>query len=404
MRKVALAWYLGSALLLLACGDGNTNGGGCDAGSELCNGQCVPTGSCTSGCPTGQSLCNGACAAIGSCQGSNPCAVGQVYCNGACYVGSICPSTSTTPSTGGQSTIGQSTATLPHTGGVGSTTSAKPPTGGTTGTTPATGGKTATGGTTAATTTAAQVDNDPSTCTDTATLSVTMKAQYQTTYVSTNYAAKNYAATSNWWSVFNGQTAAINGLGLLIQNPNNATSSNGSDPIGFPALMIGQYQKLKTKGSNLPKLVSSLTTIPTVFNTNIGSISNNDLNSSMDVWFNTSSDPLSETAGAPTGGYLMVWQHKPGSKQPRGSIVMPDASISGAPGKWNVWSDGKCVSYVSSTVQGSLTFDLNAFIKHAASNNHVVKSNWYLAAIFAGFEIWSGGNGANMSKFCVKVN
>ena len=222
--------------------------------------------------------------------------------------------------------------------------------------------------------------------------------------MTTNNPGKSYYALANWWSVFNSQTVTLNGLGFTVQNPGNATSKDGQAPIGYPSFLIGQYQDLQTTGSGMPKLVSSLTTVPIVFNTNIGSISNGDLNAAMDVWFNTSTAPLGKDASAPTGGYLMVWQHKPANKQPRGNVQMPGVTVGNVPGKWDVWSDGQCVSYVSTTVQGSLTFDLNDFIKHAVTNNKVVKSNWYLADIFAGFEIWSGGSGAQLSKFCAKVN
>jgi hypothetical protein len=385
--------------MLFACGDGNTDGGGCAAGTEYCssNGQCVAIGSCVaSACLAGQELCNGVCVASGSCQSGNPCSAGQIVCNGACYAGSVCPAT-TSPGVGGQSSINQTTVN--STGGVQTTT--KTATGGTGNT--ATGGKTATGGTTATTTTA-YVDPDPGTCADTASMSTPLNFQYSKTQLATtNNPQKTYGALANWWGVFNGQTVALSGLSFTVQNPNNATSSNGSDPIGYPSLMIGNYQTITTMSSNLPKLVSQIKSVPTVFNTNIGSISG-DVNASMDVWFNTSSAPLGTTASAPTGGYLMVWQNKPGNKQPRGGVVQSGQTIGSVPGKWDVWSDGKCVSYVSTSVQSSLTFDLNDFIKHSVANNGVIKSSWYLGAIFAGFEIWSGGSNAKMNKFCTKVN
>jgi hypothetical protein len=296
-----------------------------------------------------------------------------------------------------------SSCTITASGGATSTIKTTVASGGT-----ATGGSktTASGGTVAkGGTTAAWTDPNPTVCDDVSTTTNTFKAQYVKMHVPlTNNPTKSYVALSNWWSVFNAQTVALNGLGYTLSNPNGASSSNGSDPIGYPCFFIGSYQGTTSLVSGLPKLVSSISSVPIVFDTNLTSINNSDLNASLDVWFNTSSANLGTSVNKPTGGYLMVWLHKPTNKQPRGSVVSSGQTISGASGTWDVWSDGVCVSYVRTSATSSLTFDLNSFIKHSVSTNGVIKNNWYLAVIFGGFEVWSGGSGAKINKFCAKVN
>jgi hypothetical protein len=267
------------------------------------------------------------------------------------------------------------------------------------------GGTTARGGTTAAggtTTATSYVDPNPTVCSDTSTTSVNLTTQFGKANIQTSTTSKSYAAMANWWGKFSGQSVALSGLGFTITNP--GVSASGNDPIGFPTIFIGNYQTFSTVGSNLPKQVSALTTIPVVFNTNLSSIDGSNLNASLDVWFNTTATRLSETASKPTGGYLMVWQAKPSNRQPRGGVRMSGQTVGSVPGKWDVWADSECVSYVSTTTQSNLTFDLNDFIKHAVANGQVIQKGWYLAVVFGGFEVWSGGNGAKVSKFCAKVN
>lgn len=107
---------------------------------------------------------------------------------------------------------------------------------------------------------------------------------------------------------------------------------------------------------------------------------------------------------------LMVWLFKPSNRQPRGAISGPNHTVTGVDGSWNVWVDTNAggtsptVSYVSTAPRSAMTFDLNKFLQDAVTNNYLVKSSMYLSVVFGGFEVWSGGNGAQLKKFCVKVN
>lgn len=99
----------------------------------------------------------------------------------------------------------------------------------------------------------------------------------------------------------------------------------------------------------------------------------------------------------------MVWLYKPSAKQPRGSII---GSVTVAGQAFDTWADSTnppCISYVAKTPINKLTFDLNDFIKDAIKQGKV-SSSMYLSVIFAGFEIWAGGDKATVNNFCAKVN
>lgn len=249
-------------------------------------------------------------------------------------------------------------------------------------------------------------------CSDSATASGRLTTQYAATGISATGGGKSYFLQTNWWHVFNGQTVAYNGLSFSIGDP-NATGTTDNAPTGFPSLFIGSYAGHSTTGSNLPKQVSALTTVPTVFETNALAHDTTNFNATYDVWFTASSAPLPQGAFNPGAGgaFLMVWLYKPADRQPRGGngqiANIQDQTVAGVPGTWDIWIDQSsppCTSYVAVTPMDSLTFDLNAFIKDAVANNRGVTNSMYLSVVFAGFEVWSGGDGVAVNRFCATVN
>jgi hypothetical protein len=217
---------------------------------------------------------------------------------------------------------------------------------------------------------------------------------------------------TNWWHKFGGQTVTINGLSTKLGNAQSASvPSSDGNPMGFPSMFIGTYQNKATVGSNLPKKVSDITSVPTIFNTNASTVDTSNLNATYDVWFTASSSPLSgATANNPGkgGAYLMVWLFKPDQRQPRGGSAQAKATtVSGIPGKWDVWvdkTDPLCISYVASDPIDGLTFDLNNFIQDSVTKEYGITTAMYLSIIFAGFEVWSGGEGLECKQFCAQVN
>jgi len=118
-------------------------------------------------------------------------------------------------------------------------------------------------------------------------------------------------------------------------------------------------------------------------------------------------------SSSPSGGFLMVWLHKPKDAQPIGKVLYPAVTIPGVSGTWDVWigMNGRvpCTSYVRTEDTLSLSYDLNDFIKDAVSNRTnngtpVLQNSWYLTNIFSGFEIWRGGVNLETTSFCAVVN
>ena len=316
-----------------------------------------------------------------------------------------------TTSNGGTTSKGGTTGTGGTTSTGGTTNK-----GGTTGTggTTSKGGTTGNGGTTSKGGTTGNGGSSQSTgpvdCTDTSTFSASIKDQYGATAITTADNNKSYYMQANWWGIpYNNQSEAISGLGFTITNPNNTVaSSKPSDPLGFPSIFIGAYGSKKTTPNNLPKLVSSLTSVPTIFSTNADTMGISNYNATYDVWFTASSAPVTGSSPGPGGAYLMVWLFMPQGKQPRGVIKANASIVKGVKGGWDVWYDPStnnmpCVSYVSITELASLEFDLNNFIQDAKQSGYGITDSQYLSIVFAGFEIWQGGDGLQLKKFCANV-
>jgi len=228
---------------------------------------------------------------------------------------------------------------------------------------------------------------------------------------------RQYLLQINEWGSTAAQTMDYGGGSYYFKMSQQAGTGNTSGaPTGFPSMFIGANAGRTTPGSGLPKLVSSIATAPTTWNwTDNGATeaanANNIYNATYDVWFSTSS--AGEPAkSCPSGGFLMVWLHKPSRAQPIGSVINAAVTIAGIPGTWDVWigpNNGcgvPCISYVRKEDPAySMSFDLNLFIKDAVNNRpNTITNAMYLTNIFTGFEIWSGGVGLQTTNFCAGVN
>jgi hypothetical protein len=307
------------------------------------------------------------------CQGAERC---DCYGNGTCDEGLMC----------------LSNACVSLAGGVGGAM-----------TTPGTGGKATSPGTGGATTVPPPSPN----CTDVSSVAFNINQQASASFIAVAGAEKQYVAQSNWWHLYKQQTMTVNGLSFTVGNPAGATSAD-DNPMGYPSMFIGSYAGHTTKGSNLPKQVSALTKVNTVFSTNATSLGMSNYNATYDVWFTAGPAPLPSNQYDPGkgGAYLMVWLFNPTSRQPRGDPATSRHTVAGIPGTWNVWIDNTdplCISYVSTTPLDKLDFDLNTFIQDSVANRYGITSSMYLSIVFAGFEIWGGGDGLQAKAYCANV-
>jgi hypothetical protein len=249
------------------------------------------------------------------------------------------------------------------------------------------------------------------TCPDSASTTGTINQQYGGQELSAS-GGKSYFLQANWWHQYSAETENYNGLSFTVTNPMNASvpATDGA-PMGFPSIFIGTYAGHATAMSNLPKQVSALTAVPTIYKSNSSMVSFSNHNAAYDVWFTQSNAPLGASQSNPGAGgaYLMVWMFKPTDRQPRGTNYgHMGQTVAGVPGMWDVWidksTDPPCTSYVASTPIDGLEFDLNDFIKDAVTKSYGVTSSMYLSVVFGGFEIWGGNDGLALTQFCADVN
>jgi hypothetical protein len=308
---------------------------------------------------------------------------------------------------GGSNGSGGSRATggSPGTGGAA--------TGGSTGSTGSggtanTGGSTGTGG--AATGGAGGSSQPGGGCTP---ASLPMTGALNGRYGSMLFDNNSYFMQVNEWNSTGSQVMSYGGDYLFKMTTQMGSTATNGGPTGFPSVFIGANSRHTTSNSNLPKAVSALTTVPTNWTWNdngtLADDTANSYNATYDVWFSTSAagEP---TASGPSGGYLMVWYHKPADAQPIGGSAMKKGiTIAGVPGTWDVWigpnGTRPCISYVSTQTTLSMSYDLNLFIQDAVKNQpNTIQSSWYLTNIFTGFEIWRGALNVESTSFCAQVN
>lgn len=182
---------------------------------------------------------------------------------------------------------------------------------------------------------------------------------------------------------------------------NNAT--NGG-PGAFPSIYIGCHWGSCTSNSNLPVLVSSISSARSNWNTSQPTSGTYD--AAYDIWFNTTST----TSGQPDGAEVMIWLNYRGTIQPFGSQIASGVSIGGA--SYNVWegreSNGtiswNVISYqAQNTALSESNLPIEAFINDAVSRGYI-NSAWYLIAVEAGFELWQSGAGLATNSFSATVN
>ena len=304
-------------------------------------------------------------------------------------------------------------AAAPGTGGAatgGSSGSGGAATGGSSGSggTLATGGTSGTGG--AATGGTAGSNQSAAGCTP---ASLTMTGALNGQYGSMLFDNNSYFMQVNEWNSKGSQVMTYGGDYLFRMTTQMASTATNGSPTGFPSVFIGANSRHTTTDSNLPKAVSALTTVPTSWTWNdngtLADDTANSYNATYDVWFSTSSAGEPNSSG-PTGGYLMVWYHKPADAQPIGGSAMKKGiTIAGVPGTWDVWigpnGTRPCISYVSTQTTLSMSYDLNLFIQDAVKNQpNTIQSSWYLTNIFTGFEIWRGALNVESTSFCAQVN
>lgn len=214
-----------------------------------------------------------------------------------------------------------------------------------------------------------------------------------------------YRAQANFWNPVNGtfSMSLLPGAGFKMdtQSCNTTTSS----PCSFPSIYIGVDGSGDRSTGPLPKVASTITSIPTCMGWSSGGTPKTDeYNVSFDVWFNSNGQATEAEE------FLMIWYRDPQSFQPAGMFPAANGVVVGGQ-TWTLWhgpnhQGRKTTSFVAPNgiADGmAYQFDLMDFINEAAERGYITKSK-NLIAIMGGLEIWGGGQGASITGFKTEVN
>lgn len=196
------------------------------------------------------------------------------------------------------------------------------------------------------------------------------------------------------------------------------TGSGGDAPASFPSIYIGASGNTANgnfsthPADNLPTKISDITSITSTFRY---SGSTSVFNAAYDIWFANAVPTATYNDGI--DGFVMIWLRDPSGKQPIGTQQTVSGSADGtitiANMKWKVFkgprgagpmgtqSNAPVVSFVNpaeddnSRAQNFTNINIKEFLTAASAFG--ISSSMYLTDVFAGFEIWNGGSGGNLS-------
>lgn len=199
------------------------------------------------------------------------------------------------------------------------------------------------------------------------------------------------------WNSSLNECVNISGVGFTITSANFSNATNGA-PANYTSIYRGCHWGNCTTSNPFPIEENNIASASTSVNITQPSGSQND--AAYDIWFNQTST----TTGQPNGTEIMIWLNHQGAPDPFGSNVAT-ATIDGA--SYQVWtgnqSSWKIISYVATSPVTSVSnLNLLPFFADAVSRGSL-ESTWWLIDVEYGFEIWTGGDGLDISGFSVSA-
>ena len=204
------------------------------------------------------------------------------------------------------------------------------------------------------------------------------------------------------------QCMTASGTGFTVTTANHNIATNGA-PASYTAFVRGCHFGTCTQGSNLPRVVSSITSVSSLFTVRPAGTA---WDAAYDIWF----DRAANTTTRNNAMEMMIWLNSTGV-QPIGSQV-DTATLAGA--TWQVWyAPGASPPVITfrrqATTNSMPLFDIKEFMTDAMSRNAstgrkpangrpALSTAWFMTSVQAGFELWKGGAGAAGATFGVQVN
>lgn len=204
---------------------------------------------------------------------------------------------------------------------------------------------------------------------------------------------KGYLVENNVSGAATKQCITAAGASFTVTTSEHKATPKGA-AVAYPSLIKGCHRTDCSANSNLPKQVSTLSSLPSSwsFEAAAGVWSAN-----YDLWFDRAAK-----ANGPSVGELTIWIETSGPANPRGTKG-ETVDIAGA--KWEIWLDSagsKHATYRRVEGTHSVGFDLKLFIADAKTRGYL-KDEWYLTRVQAGFSLWEGGAGLKVNSFSVNV-
>ncbi|MEV7405189.1 glycoside hydrolase [Streptomyces sp. NPDC091267] len=205
-----------------------------------------------------------------------------------------------------------------------------------------------------------------------------------------------YIVQNNAWGTSAPQCVNQVGDGFELTTADGSVSTGGA-PKSYPSIYVGCHYTNCSPGTNLPKQVSAIGSVPSQIEYKYtgGAV----YDAAFDIWL----DPAPKTDGV-NQTEIMIWLNKVGPIQPIGSKT-GTATIAGQ--TWDVWKGNNggndVVSYVAPSALTGLSFDVKDFVNGAISEG-LATPDWYLTSVQAGFEPWENGAGLAVTTFSASVN
>jgi hypothetical protein len=230
---------------------------------------------------------------------------------------------------------------------------------------------------------------------------------------------KKYIINNNNWGNQSGSYQYLTYTGNSFTDVVTSGSGGGANVVSFPSIYIGANGQIgggtfnTWSDSGLPKQISAMKSAQSTFKWSGGNSGGN-FNATYDIWF-AKSPPTAGGYNDGVSGLLMIWLYKPSQSQPIGSSGNTRSATIGGQ-QFDVWrgnrnatatgTDGTgrpVISYVAKSTITNFSADLKAFFDDAVTNGaadmaagsgitQAFSSSWYLTDVFAGFEIWAGGD------------
>jgi hypothetical protein len=175
-----------------------------------------------------------------------------------------------------------------------------------------------------------------------------------------------------------------------------STHNNGSSVAAYPAIFKGcHWGWCTTKDNPMPVKLSEIESAPFNWAVTTTGVSGT-WNAALDLWFNDNA------TGTDYNAELMIWIDYHGGATP-GGTQRATVDIGGY--TWDVYFavwNWNYIAYRIVSPVDSVSFDLRDFF-HDSIQRGYLYTPWYLNAIEAGFEIFSGGQGLTSRSFSTSV-